>query len=162
MLSRLEKTLIASISVSFLCYLVGVLIGNELFKYLFSPLTVGLTMLLLISELGKLGPFKWSSVALAVGMFIWFLADIILFYAAYMPNTSQTIYDVIDTLYLLPDACIATCLSIYMFSMLKGKGNELTFLIANTLCFAICAFVLIYRFHVVASGDRILRHIGRN
>lgn len=152
MLNKLEKSLVVLIAISFVSYFVSTVIGNDYLMDLLSPVTVALVFILLLSEIPRLGPFKWSTVAMAVGMAIWFVADVIYLYADFYSENYDALMALTDDIYLLPDACFAMCISIYMLSMLKGKGTEIAFLMANTLCFSICGFVMIYRFHVIAAG----------
>ena len=152
MLKGREKVLVYSIIVSFVVYFFSTLLGNEFFMDALSPITIGLVLVLLISEIGRLGQFKWSSVAMATGIFIWFIADILfLINDFFLPNPGS-ITEIIEDLYLFPDAFFAICISIYMISKLRHSQIEIAFLMSNVLCFAISLFVIILRFHIYAAG----------
>ncbi|WP_207640728.1 putative bifunctional diguanylate cyclase/phosphodiesterase [Butyrivibrio sp. VCD2006] len=119
---------------------------------MFSPITVGLVLILLVSEIGRLGQFKWSTVAMATGIFIWFVADILFLINDFFLPTPGAITEFVEDLYLFPDAFFAICISVYMISKLIDSRIEIAFLLSNSLCFAISLFVVILRFHIYAAG----------
>ena len=152
MLKTREKVLLYSIIVSFVVYFFSTLLGNDFFMDLLSPITIGLVLILLVSELKRLGQFMWSSVAMATGIFIWFVADVLfLINDFFLPNPGS-ITKFIEDIYLFPDAFFAICISIYMISKLIDSRIEIAFLLSNALCFAISLFVIILRFHIYAAG----------
>ena len=153
MLKTREKVLLYSIIVSFVVYFFSTLLGNDFFIDLFSPITIGLVLILLISEIGRLGQFKWSSVAMATGIFIWFVADVLFLINDFFLPNHGAITEFIEGIYLFPDAFFAICISIYMVSKLIDSRIEIAFLLSNALCFAISLFVIILRFHIYAAGE---------
>ena len=152
MLKRSERILICLIFVSFVLYFASTVIGNAYAMNIMSPVTVFCVFVLLVSELGRLGPFKWSSVAMAGGIFTWFVGDILFFLNEHVVTDNVLLGHVTDYIYYLPNGFFAVCITIYMISMLKDKRSEQAFLMTNTFCFAIIGFVIIYRYHMYATG----------
>ncbi|WP_029320669.1 putative bifunctional diguanylate cyclase/phosphodiesterase [Butyrivibrio sp. AE3004] len=119
---------------------------------LMSPVTIGLVLVLIISKVRKLYEFKWPVLALAAGILVWFIGDILFFFNDFVVDNPGSLTDITDFIYLFPNALFALSISIYMIHKLLGRRNDLAFLMINTLCFAIIGFVLIFRFHQIATG----------
>ncbi len=153
MLKKSEKVLISLIFISFMAYTISTFVGNDFFIELMSPVTVGFVLALLISEIGRLGQFKWSTVAMIVGISLWFLADILYFLGDFVLEDADNLIGIANDIYLFPDAFFALCITIYMVSKLIKSRMEIAFLMSNTLCFAITLFVIILRFHIYAAGE---------
>ena len=153
MLKTHEKIVTSLIAISVLVYLIGILAGNDFLIDLMSPITVGLVIVILTSELPRLGAFKWSSVAMDIGLTIWFVADVLFFCNDYIIPDRGTLTQITDDIYLFPNAFYVLCISIFMTLTLRKRKIEYAFLMSNTLCFSIIGFVLIYRFYVFASGE---------
>lgn len=153
MLKTHEKIVTSLIAISVLVYLIGILAGNDFLMDLMSPVTIGFVIFLLISEIPRLGIFKWSTVAMVVGLFVWFVADVLFFCNDYIIPDRGALTQLTDDIYLFPNAFFVLCISIYMGFNLRKRKIELAFLMSNTLCFAIIGFVIIYRFHIYASEE---------
>jgi diguanylate cyclase (GGDEF)-like protein len=153
MASKIEKLLMPTIYVSFGIYALSTFLGNLFLIDLMSPVTVGLVILLLTLQLKKLGPFKHSTVAMIIGLILWFIADILFFCSDFVCPDLEMVSQLSDEIYMYPNAFFALCISIYMISSLKKDKAEIAFLLSNTLCFAIICFVFIYRFHTFAAGQ---------
>jgi diguanylate cyclase (GGDEF)-like protein len=153
MLKKREKVLLYLIAFSFAVYFISTLLKNAFLIDLFSPITVGLVLILLISELKRLGQFKWSSVAMALGIFLWFVGDILFLLNDFVFPDSELLSATTEFIYMLPNGCLAACITIYMLYKLSNSRIEMAFLLANSLCFAISFFVLILRLHLYASDD---------
>ncbi len=153
MLKKRDVALLYLVIISFILYTVSTFVENEFFINLLSPITVGLIVILLLREMNHLGPIKWACLPMIIGIFLWFVADIVYFSDLFIIKNPGTLSDLADEIYYYPNFFYAICITIFMVLPLIKNKIEIAFLLSNTLCFAIVGFVLIYRCYLFALGN---------
>ncbi len=134
-----------------LIYSVAVLLDADLVYNLFSPMTAFSAVILIWLSIPNIGRYKTSAYAFMLGIFLWFTADILLFFCTYVLSDDTLFSDLSDKLYLAPDYCFAAGLVIYTFH--EFSKTQFQRLMANTFMITVCVFVLGQRFFGFKSSD---------
>lgn len=145
---RSDIIVVASLLISYVLYCGSTLLNNEVLILLFSPVTCFLTGLLILLCLDRMGSYKTPSLLLALGIFMYCLADVLDFINALFVH-EDFIDDLITIIYLLPNYFFGVSVAAYFFQKLKGR-QFYQFLI-NSFILTVVGFV---------AFVKLLQHLG--
>ena len=136
-----KELLRAGACVLWLIYSASTLLGNELLLNLFSPLTALFSSILIVTSLKDLGAFRYTGLFFFVGVFSWFISDLLLILYTYIFIDDPILTAISDQLYLLPNYMIFISAIAYCYTVLK-KGDFYR-VIVDTFGIAYTIYVII-------------------
>ncbi len=148
-----DKLLFTGIIVSYICFFISTLVGNELFIRLFAPITSGLTGITILACLSRMGRYWVPSFLLSVGIFFYMIADVIGF-VGHIILQSDSLDDLVIFIFLLPNYFFGASVAVYFIQKLKGR-QFYQFLI-NTFTLTIIGFVTFRRILIFLGSYDLL------
>ncbi|MCR5167174.1 MAG: GGDEF domain-containing protein [Oscillospiraceae bacterium] len=136
-----KELLRAGACVLWLIYSAATLLGNELILNIFSPLTALFSSILIVTSLKDLGAFRYTGMFFFVGVFSWFISDLLLILYTYFFIDDPILTAISDQLYLLPNYMIFISAIAYSYTVLK-KGDFYR-VIVDTFGIAYTIYVII-------------------
>ncbi len=145
----LDTCLIAGVIISYCCFFVSTMLKAEFFIELFSPITgfaIGITI---IGCLGRMDRYWKPSFILALGVFSYMLADILVFLSNWVVR-DERLYTAAAFVFLLPNYFFGGSVALYFIQKLKGK--QLYQFLINTMTFTVIGIVVLRRILVFMSA----------
>ncbi len=149
---KFENLTIFAIFFLYMVYAIGTFINNDYLIAFTSPLITLLLVLLLVPQIKDLGPFKWSTVFMALGIFSWAFCDLVSIVMYFILGVEQLPL-FIYMIYVLPHIFFALTMTVYMFGQLYKRKSDLLNFMTNTFCIAIIGFVLIHKIVLDTIGE---------
>ena len=141
---KLLKVLKISTLSLWLIYSVAVLLDADIVYNICSPLTSLSAILLIIFALPSIGRYKATAISYALGTFVWFIADILLFISTYIMPGDEILFTISDNLYLVPDYMFSAGLVFYIYY--EFSKTQFQRVMANTFMITVFLYVLGQRF----------------
>jgi diguanylate cyclase (GGDEF)-like protein len=139
---------------SYLCFAITTVMQNDFLITVFSPITALLIGILIIKCIDRMGSFVVPTLLLALGVFMWALADILTFFNTWMLH-KDAIDSLITIIFLLPNYFFGFAIALYFFKKLKGR--ELYHFLINSFTLTIVSFVAFRKIlEHLHSFDRLL------
>ena len=151
--SRLDIPIVVMLIASYIVMVIGTIAGNAFLYTLVSPITAFFAGTLIMICLKRMGGFWLPSFLLAVGIYIWVVADIITFVSEYVVPTDSTAA-LIQTLYVLPNFFFGFSVAVYFIQKLHGR--QLYQFLVNVFTLTIIGFVAIRKLLNYAGSVRAL------
>ncbi len=145
----LDICLISGMIISYLCFFVSTMLKAEFFIELFSSITgfaIGITIL---GCLGRMGRYWKPSFVLALGVFSYMMADILVFLSDWVIK-DERLYTASAFVFLLPNYFFGASVALYFIQKLKGK--QLYQFLINTMTFTVIGIVVLRRILVYMSA----------
>lgn len=145
---RSDVIVVALLLTSYVLFCAFTFLNNEALILLCSPITCFLTGLLILLCLGRMGDFKTPSLLLALGIFMYCLADVLTLVNTLFVH-EEFIDDLITIIFLLPNYFFGVSVAVYFFKKLKGR-QFYQFLI-NSFILTVIGFIGLVK---------LLQHLG--
>ncbi|WP_158589502.1 putative bifunctional diguanylate cyclase/phosphodiesterase [Butyrivibrio sp. CB08] len=145
---KMDLVFVAGIVVSYSCFFISTMLKATFFIELFSPITgfaIGITILGCLKRMGR---FWKPSFILALGIFSYAFADILIFISNWITG-SEKLYEFAAFIFLLPNYFFGASVGFYFIQKLKGK--DLYRFLINSLTFTVIGIIAL---------RRILVHLG--
>jgi len=133
-----DRIIITALIISYIFFVINTIMDNTFVIQLFSPLTAALTGILILACLKRMGDFWLPSLILAIGIFMWMVADILTFINTWFTDI-PLIGTLITYIFLLPNYFFGTAVFIYFSQKLKGR--DLYQFLVNSLILSVIGLV---------------------
>ena len=146
-----KKILIFSSIFTFILSFIFTIFENQFLIELLAPVVIWLTFFLLISNMQKLGPYKYSCAFMAIGFLCLAIIDCMRFTNHYILKTDP--YSLfMRFFYVLPSFFFAMNETIYLYLKLRNRKRDLLHLFVNSFCMSVIGFVIMYRLYYLRAG----------
>jgi diguanylate cyclase (GGDEF)-like protein len=150
---KIDITLTTGIILSYLCFFISTMLKADFYIKLFEPITgfiVGCTILACLKRMDR---YWVPSFVLALGIFSYMTADILIFVDKYVLPQPR-LGEISAFVFLFPNYLFGLSVGLYFIQKLKGKS--LYQFLVNTLVFTVIGFVAVRRILIYLGSYSIL------
>lgn len=151
----MDIVLISGVVISYGCFLISTLVGADFLIDLFSPIACFMIGITIIGCLGRMGRYWKPSFVLALGIFSYMVADILILVSKWITG-DEGLYTLAAFIFLLPNYFFGASVGLYFIQKLKGK--QLYQFLINSMTFTVIGIVALRRILVFMGAYGNLDH----
>ena len=149
-MGKLQKSLIAIMTLFWLIYATATVAGIDIIYNIFSPLTALAAVLLIASCLKHAGKYRKAAIFVMCGIIAWMLSDIILYLYTYILVGHELLVTVSDQLYLMPNYLFGAGLTAYIIA--DFRKQDIFRLLIDTFLIGVSGFVFVRKLYIYGFG----------